>query len=1537
MGTTQDKLVYLNKYKKEFIKVLNNKGILLRQDATLSQVMYSVYFYYKIRIFDEKMKVWKASYFPLDGHDIINNINLVKLKEAYRTATGRELTITPFSVYNKTSSLDDKFEVMKRWKQDMTNEMKVNPLRTSAINTDASLDNMVKEFMKELDFVIPPLKIPEKIKKIDGNQEVHFKDAQPNMVVNMEGQDFPYRLDEGIKGIAKPHPAKFKIPVVYKTKYGKVINQGFITIQGNLDWSPEVYMFNRGKLFTGEDNRKEVLMANMPNFFNMNEEAFGLYLKFPEEIERKIEDEGWTLLLGIFEVNEKGEPNYFANNKILYEYIDKYNYRSNLLAPPNYRMNEFGMYEGMTRMDYGTLQEGHVFYRSSRFPAPLKGKYQHESAESVQLSNSELQSMKAYMFGSDFASPNSNAELRPDTKFTLFSEENSGSKIAIQIFQLSRKVNLPITDISQYAWNAFDSIMSGSRDGGPSLFDRNDSTFATEPIIVDCEKATIKNAPYYDPDNIPVLQKLEDDGSLLFGFDDKKDDWRMDLFFAALIGISVPYVSKQDPSTGYMLESTEMYPNILSIDTREPNSARLIKTNDGRNFLKIPASYYIQMPEQRKFFSKYATWGPLQKLSIKFHFRNHIFKNDTFLNNEKMPFTGDKKILKIHRGQIIKLFTSHFVHPSDLRHYRDLMGFGNNIKEKLYQVSDEQKRNELYDPVNKMMKQYYTGGFNTESIVINGEPLRLENRDRDQWYVTDGAITTVSVEIPRVVFINRFFGIIDSIEEKTFLSYYDDGTINFPMSLEDKIDLSFLDNKSTNYIDIYGMANAWYWLVYLFVSGVSEYPVNFFYRGPENTERLLRDVLPNVKEDDVRLIKELIRPKVIDWLKAKRNEYFEKENQNIVLTHTDGGHPLLRAIKNGLCFIYSIRDNRELDYRTFGYAMQILRPSEFSPFENIMEVLFSFVSKTIMNEQEYTYDAQFFRGRNKITTHFTLKNGKTLRVEYRHKNDEGTIYTSTLSKNYKTLSDTPDNPFMGYSYPANYTPTNDKQREQIEKYTHILYYDMTWKELVNNRGDVDINSIARKYPGLVDETKHGEKSIIIRVFIDKKNNGTALVPNDVPTVDFEGGKYPDYNNNTFWDKYGTFCNKLRDTLLKENRYFKNVICLMLGVGIDNTGYDYANKKYIRYIGDQETLRNRLQVSVPTLTKAPGGFVKNFWVSFPMLPNTFNNTLPSGMASTAVLQNLVVFNAPLGDKTKFEEWVDACYLGTKKMIDNDIHPHLGKYDENRKDILMNSNPLKCSNNKYTIGTLPDNVNDLIENEEYFAELLRQFKTINPMFVIGFIDRERHPEKYQLLLNEMGYKIGVSGTIIQSSVTKIFLENTGKNPYYTFNTKSRLVPRMFVKGRKTGITIVDMRERTGGESGDYRGGLIDANKPSITKIDFVPTIYPEGTFVCGIDDRMGGNINRSQSKIIEERMKEDAKFDSEDDSDTVDESIWAQYYTYTENDKTVFHMDYIFKLSVSENYDDSVDRLYIKLANHVPNTTSLNVSNIELNLFLIESFL
>lgn len=1533
MGTTQDKLVYLNKYKKEFIKVLNNKGILLRQDATLSQVMYSVYFYYKIRIFDEKMKVWKASYFPLDGHDIINNINLVKLKEAYRTATGRELTITPFSVYNKTSSLDDKFEVMKRWKQDMTNEMKVNPLRTSAINTDASLDNMVKEFMKELDFVIPPLKIPEKIKKTDGNQEVHFKDAQPNMVVNMEGQDFPYRLDEGIKGIAKPHPAKFKIPVVYKTKYGKEINSGFITIQGNLEWVPDVYMFNRGKLFTGNDNRNEMMMVNRPDFFDPNEEAFGLFIKFPTEIEKKIENNEVMFLLGIFEVDERGESQYDSRYNPIYEYIDKYNYKSNLLGFPGYRTDHFGMYEGLSRVNYGTLQEGHVFYRNNFSYYPVT-KFMHEDSNSAKISGSALNTVKAYMFGEEFFT-NYNAQLKLDTKFTIFSEKNSGSKIAIQLFQIKRKdVNLPITDMSQYAYTAIESTRE-SRNGEPPLFDPNDSTLATEPIIVDCEKATIKNAPYYDPDNIPTLQKVEADGSLLFGFDDQKDDWRIHLFFAALIGISVPYMANNYSSQNYFKQNTSYpYPNINFPDTREPSSFNLKKDTDGRYYLRIPMSYYVDVPQgNRKSLSFYPALGPLKRFSIKFHFRNHIFRNDSFLNNDKIPFTGDKKILKTHKGQIIKLFTSYFIHPSDLIHYRDIKGFGNGVEEDLYQVQDEQKRNELYDPVRKMLKQYYTGGFNTESIVVNGKRLSLDNSRTPNCYCTDGAITTISVEIPRVVFINRFFGIIDKTKEKTFLSYYDDGTINFPMSLEDKTDLSFLDNKSTNYIDIYGMANAWYWLVYLFVSGVSEYPVNFFYRGPENTERLLRDVLPNVKEDDVRLIKELIRPKVIDWLKAKRNEYLEKEYKNIVLTHTDGGHPLLRAIKNGLCFIYSIRDNRELDYRTFEYAMQILRPSEFSTFES----LFSFVSKTIMNEQEYTYDAQIFRGRNKITTHFTLKNGKTLRVEYRHKNDEETIYTSTLSKNYKTLSDTPDNPFMGYSYPANYTPTNDKQREQIEKYTHILYYDMTWAELVSGvRGDIDLRNISKKYPGLVNETKHGEKSIIIRVFIDKKNNGTALVPNDVPVVDFEGGKYPDYNSSAFWSKYNTFCSKLRTELLKIGGPLTNVICLILGVGIDNTGYDYVNKKYIQ-MKDEYSLRNGVQTSPPqNFIKTNNNITKNFWIAMPMLPPAFDNTIPAAISSRAAIQNMVVFNAPLGDKTKFEEWVDACYLGTKNMMDNNIYPHLGRYDTNRQNIDIAHNPLKCSNNKYTIGILPDNINDLIENEEYFAELLRQFKTINPMFVIGFIDRERHPEKYQLLLNEMGYKIGVSGTIIQSSVTKIFLENTGKNPYYTFNTKSRLVPRMFVKGRKTGITIVDMRERTGGEGSDFRGGLIDANKPSITKLDFVPTIYPEGTFVCGIDDRMGGNINRSQSRIIEERMKEDAKFDSEDDSDTVDESIWAQYYTYTENDKTVFHMDYIFKLSVSENYDDSVDRLYIKLANHVPNTTSLNVSNIELNPFLTEFF-
>lgn len=1529
MGTTQDKLVYLNKYKKEFIKVLNNKGILLRQDATLSQVMYSVYFYYKIRIFDEKMKVWKASYFPLDGHDIINNINLVKLKEAYRTATGRELTITPFSVYNKTSSLDDKFEVMKRWKQDMTNEMKVNPLRTSAINTDASLDNMVKEFMKELDFVIPPLKIPEKIKKSDGNQEIHFKDAQPNMVVNMEGQDFPYRLDEGIKGIAKPHPAKFKIPVVYKTKYGKEINSGFITIQGNLEWTPDVYMFNRGKLFTGNDNRNEMLMVNRPDFFDPNEEAFGLFIKFPTEIENKIENGEVMFLLGIFEVDERGEPKYDLRYNPIYEYVDKYNYKSNLLGFPGYRSDHFKMYEGLSRVNYGTLQEGHVFYRNNFSYYPIT-KFMHESSESAKISSSSLNTVNVYMFGEEFFT-DYNAQLKPDTKFTIFSEKNSGSKIAIQLFQIKRKdVSLPITDMSQYAYTAIESTRE-SKDGGPALFDPNDSTLATEPIIVDCEKATIKNAPYYDPDNIPTLQKIENDGSLLFGFDEQKDDWRIHLFFAALIGISVPYIANNNSSKNYFKQNTSYpYPNINFPDTREPSSFNLKKDTDGRYYLRIPMSYYVETPESnKKSFSFYPVLGPLKRFSIKFHFRNHIFRNDSFLNNDKIPFTGDKKIVKTHKGQIVKLFTSYFIHPSDLVHYRDIKGFGGSVEEDLFQVQDEQKRRELYDPVRKMLKQYYTGGFNTESIVVNGKRLSLDNSRIPNCYCTDGAITTVSLEIPKVTFLHKFFNFNDGLPEDPYSTYYDDGTMNYPVSLEDKTDLSFLDMESPNYIEFYGVMNTWYWLMYLLLSYVNqEAKPTFIYRSLDNFKKLLKDIFPDAKEEDIQLILS-VRQNIIDWINTKIDIYYESSGHYINLQYNTGGHPLLRMIMNNLYFIYSIRNDKETDHITFKHAMKILKSYTS---QNNLQGIFKIVEVAVNEKYYLTLASNGERTNNMIS--YEDKNGQV--IQYRFSNSSSS-YLSACFKSFKVLSDTPDNPFMGYSYPANYTPTNDKQREQIEKYTHILYYDMTWKELVDNRGEVDINSIARKYPGLVDETKHGEKSIIIRVFIDKKNNGTALVPNGVPTIDFEGGKYPDYNNSTFWDKYGTFCQKLRDTLLKENRYFKNVICLMLGVGIDNTGYDYVNKKYIRYIGNQDTLRNRLQVSTPTLTKAPGGLIKNFWVSFPMLPSIFNNTLPSGMASTAVLQNLVVFNAPLGDKTKFEEWVDACYLGPKDMIDNNIHPHLGKFDQYRTNISNIDNPLKCSNDKYTIGTLPANVNDLIEDEEYFSELLRQFKTINPMFVIGFIDKERHPEKYQLLLNEMGYKLSISGTEINNSaITTFHLENFGKNPYYTFNTKSRLVPREFVVGKKTEKVILNASERTPQTSKRTCFLLLNVTSTLNAYIDFIPTIFPEETFSFLFEPQVAyGNVHSGISDDIVTRLREEYKFDTNENGETPS-SETQESHNFNPTHGDLHHLNCIFKLGVGEQFSDTTDRMYIKLANHKPNTFNLNLMSFNIALFFIPSY-
>lgn len=1524
MGTIQDKLVYLNKYKKEFIKALNDKGILLRQDATLSQVMYAVYFYYKIRIFDKKMKVWKASYFPLDGHDIFGNINIVKLKEAYRTATGRELDISIPFTYNKTSSLDDKFEMMKKWKLSMTNLMKSNPSRKSAINTDASLDNMVREFMKELDFVIPPLKIPDKIKKKDVDQEIHFKDAQPNMVVNMEGQDFSYILDEGIKGIAKPHPPRFKIPVIYKTKYGKEINRGFITIQGNLDWVPEVYMFNRGKLFTETDNRNEMLMVNKPDFFDPNEEAFGLFIKFPEEIERKIEDENWIFLLGIFEVDEQGEPKY--SQTITMEYVDKNNYKSNLLAFPYYRQNHYGGSGSIKRINYGTLQEGHVFYRNSHTSRP-NIKYEGVASDSSKETGVDSEARKAYTFGSEFS--NGTTPLKLDTKFTLFSERNSGSKIAIQLFQLSRKVNLPITDMSQYAHTAEDAIHNVSRDGGPKLFDMNNSALVTEPIIVDCEKATIKNAPYFDSDNIPTLQKIEDGGILLFGFDEQKDDWRIHLFFAALIGISVPYIAISDIDTNYMKSMNDIiYPGINFPDIRDLDSFNIKKNSDGRYYLKIPMSYYVDTPEISKSNSVYPVYGSLKKFSIKFHFRNHIFKNDSFLNNEKIPFTGDKKILKIHKGQIIKLFTSHFVHPSDLIYYRDIKGLRSDIVAELSSIEDEQRRKNLFDPVRKMLKQYYTGGFNTESITVNGNPLSLNPKSAPKYYITDGAITTISIEIPEVIFLNKFFEYNYDIKYDPYYTYFDNETMDYPLSLEDKNDLSFLDMDSPNYFEFYGVMNTWYWLIYLLLSYVtpSTKPV-FTYRTVNNFKRMLKDIFFDTKEEDIQLILS-VRQNIIDWISTKINTYFEFDKHNISLQYTSGGHPLLRMINNRLYFIYSIRNDKETDRITFNYAMKILKSYTS---QNNLQGIFKIV-EVAMNEKKYLSQPSqntFFE--NDMIS-YEDKNGKI--IEYRLPENSNISYLEKCLKSYKVLPDTPDNPFMGYSYPANYVPTTDKQREQIEKNTHILYYDMTWSELIGMRGDVDINNISKKYPGLVDETKHGEKSIIIRVFIDKKNNGTALVPDGIPVVDFEGGKYPDYSNSNFWDKYIAFCTNLRTELLKEGRYFKNVICLILGVGIDNTGYDYVNKKYIR-IQNDHVLRNGIQTS-PTnnLYKTNTGLIKNFWIALPMATNEFDNIIPSTLSSSAVIQNLVVFNAPLGDKTKFEEWVDACYLGTKKMLDDGIYPHLGRYskDKNMTDLTIGDTPLKCSANKYTIGTLPENVNDLIEDEEYFSELLRQFKTINPMFVIGFIDRERHPEKYQLLLNEMGYKLAISGTESNVSANNRYnLDNLGKNPYYTFNTKSRLVPREFIVGKKTGNIILNASEDSPSNSSQKMFSLYNTTDKNNQPIEFITNIFPEGTFSFILaPNNISGMINGGFSNDIANRLKEEYKFDIEENEELMTTLINRSHF-FSSLQNNLINLDCIFKLGVGEKYSDISDRLYIKLANHKPNTFSLNLTSFNINPF------
>lgn len=1333
-STVEQKLLYLNTYKKQFIEILNNKGILLRQDASLSQVLFAVYFYYKIRAFDPNMVTWKYTYFPLDGHGIYSNLNIVNLKDAYRTATGNELDLPSVFTYNKFKTVFEKLDLLKRWKILTTEEMKKNPLRTSAVESDHSLSNMVTEFMKEIDHIIPNLNIPAKIKTTD--TQVSFNDAKPNTVVNIDGIDYSANVGTGgASAYIGQRPARSMIEVIYKTKYGKEINRGYINVLGNLEFIPDFYMFNTGRI-TSQDTAEDTLLSmnkvrfksgsgNRIIIDNDTPSDLGLYIKFPKDIEEQIKNGTKYYMLGIFEVTNTSEgrvPNY--EKPILFEHVNKLNYNKDLLND-GYRIGEGYSKNGNKEKRYYTrLQEGHIFYRNQF----SEKSYGHDVIENEPVKSRYDANTRKYVY------PKASNTMDLEASINFLENSNPyGDTIALQLFEGKPGFSFDTEEQLFKQVLTIETAYGNSVNATGSMFTVKDEVLATKPEFIQCTNAGYKNVPYTDPSFTPTLQFINDRGDLFFGLDNPEDDWKTRIIFYNMIGSRVFCLTEPNSL------SVEMGAGSFQMDIKNLNSHTLAEEN-GRTYIKIPAEKTTRRSGTGYKQLKNASKNSISKFVVKFFFRNHIFKgykNST--DYSEYNFTGDKTILKNKNGQIVKLFTGHVVHPTVFRKRKDTQPL-------------------LYDPEGgitdgaprEIWEHDYSKGINFEGLVTL-DPLNSFYKAElvQHKYVHNGSLDIMSIEISDATFGQLFFG--DKFYNPTIemsysvLSSIETGDLKFPVNILDREDHNFLNtNDLRNYNEIYSIMMSWFFMVdamlQSFPKVLENITVNYFN---------INDTINNLKRIvNVNVIQETIIRKYYEPVKTFLQKTHEPSIPRWKVINPDT--TFARSLYHHWLFCYEKGESRKVDQKIFDYCMEV-----FKKYENNIP--------DFINKVRQIVTVQHDDSDNPIGSllPFNFSNPPT-GLTFKNENKNGS--SEKINRNFTILEDNIENPYMGFSADAN--------DPNIPDYVKIVYCDMTWRELSTspdkNMQSINLQAIVNKYPKIKELQKPPHnKSVVLRVFVDRPQEETPYgppqnvkcVPDYVTGDNYQildqalgkrvHGFAPMYEQNNFWQPYYNFLRALIEACMKPNNVLTNLFVLDFGVGYDNFYYTANSGSFMPItLPDNYTYLNKSYISPP-----------NFFVSTYKTCRCF--------AKQQVDQFNYIFNFYLGNHQQFDSIYSEAFDFRMSSEENTLpfrSKSLGMFGNMKDDTSIPQKSRKTCDNMYNVGILPKNINNIISTHNpEFDNILRQMKTITPLYVIGYIDKEKHPEEYQKMLNEMGYQIAVVGSVIHETGVDVFIENFGRNQF------------------------------------------------------------------------------------------------------------------------------------------------------------------------------
>ena len=386
-----------------------------------------------------------------------------------------------------------------------------------------------------------------------------------------------------------------------------------------------------------------------------------------------------------------------------------------------------------------------------------------------------------------------------------------------------------------------------------------------------------------------------------------------------------------------------------------------------------------------------------------------------------------------------------------------------------------------------------------------------------------------------------------------------------------------------------------------------------------------------------------------------------------------------------------------------------------------------------------------------------------------------------LRRGFRMGDKTPDNPFMGFSMPATTNP------DLVPDYIHLVYCDIYWKdfdttehEMIDTEAAIgfsvtpdkntilgtggltyDFTGFIEKYH--LDAWRAKGKHVIFRILVDE------------PTKE-RHRDCPEYIKGEYYDnKYGKgFSPNFNDSIVKF--HYKHA---MLALGrwfnehLDFVKLLYTVEMPLGISGSGYMVSNGIIWHIPSInevyTDVYGGFVD-----------------PRRLIGNDVIRYRLVFSSSveiieskdieqtkeygwscnnLGNREYFETWMKYNMYGTDYGTGNRIAGGVFYGGSVYSDFSeSNRNKFKGPNRSHKgfSGAIRSDLSmDELMKPENFRELLYEMKTITPMYVIGYVDKEKYPEQYETLMNEMGYKYTITSAVIEDDFLKVYYSNEGKN--------------------------------------------------------------------------------------------------------------------------------------------------------------------------------